>query len=98
MPELPEVLCLLLFSLHEAYAFQRRLSLLERRDPRAPDAVALGCGVATLLQQFHPSYMEVRGGIHRCDRLWHCYPPAAVSPVLHGGDEGTSVGVMMLQT
>ena len=64
MPELPEVLCLLLFSLHEAYALQRRLSLLERRDPRAPDAVALACGVATLLQQFHPSYMEVRGGIH----------------------------------
>ena len=65
MPELPEMLCLLLFSLHEAYAFQRRLSLLERRDPRAPDAVALACGVATLLQQYHPSYVEVRNDIFR---------------------------------
>ena len=59
MLELPEVLFLLLFSLHEAYAFQRRLSLLERRDNRAPDAVALACGIATLLQQYHPSYFEV---------------------------------------
>jgi hypothetical protein len=60
MPELPEMLFLLLFSLHDAYAFQRRLSLLERRDTRAPDAVALACGIATLLQQYHPSYFEVR--------------------------------------
>lgn len=60
MPELPEMLFLLLFSLHDAYAFQRRLSLLERRDTRAPDAVALACGIATLLQQCHPSYFEVR--------------------------------------
>ena len=58
-PELPEILFLLLFSLNDAYSFQRRLSLLERRDARAPDAVALSCGVATLLQQFHPSYAEV---------------------------------------
>ena len=79
MPELPEVLCLLLFSLHEAYAFQRRLSLLERRDARAPDAVALSCGVATLLQQFRPSYMEVRKDACWCGtsgmRSWsseHC--------------------------
>ena len=41
IPELPEVLFLLLYSLHDAYSFQRALSLLERRDPKAPDAVAL---------------------------------------------------------
>ena len=59
IPELPEVLFLLLYSLHDAFSFQRRLSMLERRDPKAPDAVALSCGIATLLQQFHPSYAEV---------------------------------------
>ena len=60
LPELPEVLFLLLYSLLDAYTFQRRLSLLERKDAKAPDAVALSCGIATLLQQFHPSYIEVR--------------------------------------
>ena len=59
LPELPQILFLLLYSLHDAYSFQRRLALLERRDAKEPDAVALSCGVATLLQQFHPSYAEV---------------------------------------
>ncbi len=59
MPELPEILFLLLYSLHGAYTFQRRLSLLERSDVKAPDAVALSCGIATVLQQFNPSYAEV---------------------------------------
>ena len=54
------MLFLLLYSLQEAYSFQRRLSILERRDPKAPDAVALSCGIATLLQQFHTSYGEVK--------------------------------------
>ena len=78
IPELPEILFLLLYSLHDAYSFQRRLSLLERRDTKAPDAVALSCGIATLLQQFHPSYAEV---------TFHKNPRSS----LHGPPQGVAV-------
>ncbi len=60
LPELPEILFLVLFSLLDAYAFNRRLAVLERADRRAPDSVPLACGFATLLRQFHPCYAEVR--------------------------------------
>lgn len=53
------MLFLLLFSLLDAYTYNRRLALLERVDKRAPDSVALACGIATLLRQFHPCYAEV---------------------------------------
>lgn len=60
LPELPEVLFLVLFSLLDAFVYNRRLALLERADKRAPDSVALACGFATLLRQFHPCYAEAR--------------------------------------
>ncbi len=59
LPELPEVLFLVLFSLLDAYGYNRRLALLERLDRRAPDSVALAAGYATLLRQFHPCYADV---------------------------------------
>ncbi|KAK9917364.1 hypothetical protein WJX75_003552 [Coccomyxa subellipsoidea] len=59
LPELPEVLFLVLFSLLDAFVYNRRLALLERADKRAPDSLALACGFATLLRQFHPCYAEV---------------------------------------
>lgn len=58
LPELPEVLFLILFSLLDAYAYNRRLALLERVDRKAPDSFALACGFATVLRQFHPCYAE----------------------------------------
>ena len=59
LPELPEALFLALFAAAGGYSLNRRLCLLERLDRRAPDSVALMCGVATLLRQFHPCYGEV---------------------------------------
>jgi hypothetical protein len=59
LPELPDVLFLLVFSLLDAYGYNRRLTLLERVDRRVPDSAALSCGLAALLRQFHPCYAEV---------------------------------------
>jgi len=47
------------FAAAGGYSLNRRLCMLERLDRRAPDSVALMCGVATLLRQFHPCYGEV---------------------------------------
>ena len=65
LPELPEALFLTVFAAVDAYGLNRRLASLERVDTRAPDALPLAAGVATLLRQFHPAYAEVLRGCSR---------------------------------
>ena len=59
LAELPEALFLVLFAAADGYRLNRRLCLLERLNRRAPDSVALTCGIAALLRQFHPCYARV---------------------------------------
>ncbi|CAL8464950.1 g4485 [Coccomyxa elongata] len=82
LPELPDVLFLVLFSLLDAYGYKRRLALLERLDRRAPDSVALAAGFATLLRQFHPCYADVF--LHCMRQCIQMYVQTATGAVAQG--------------
>ena len=92
LPELPEALFLVLFALADGYSLNRRLCLLERLDRKAPDSVALTCGIATLLRQFHPCYGKVCAAWvffahHRQELPTHVriMPMVDMTPVPSGG-------------
>eukprot|EP00884_Botryococcus_braunii_P002738 jgi/Botrbrau1/12465/Bobra.0169s0012.2 len=74
LPDLPEILLLLLLSIVGQYNYSSELGLLERgakASKQSVDTVALCCGITVLLQQFHASYTEVfLDALGRCIRAY----------------------------